>query len=60
MVEPVLVSNPYGSSILGTNDTRIFSSSGVSGRLINSLLTSLEPVDISLNLILNNNLRTML
>ena len=38
MVEPVLVSNPYGSSILGTNDTRIFSSSGVSGRLINSLL----------------------
>jgi hypothetical protein len=36
--EAVLVSNPYGSSILGTNDTRIFSSSGVSGRLINSLL----------------------
>jgi len=38
MVEPVIVSNPYGPSILGTNDTRIFSSSGVSGRLNNSFV----------------------
>ena len=38
MVEPAIVSNPYGPSILGTNDTRIFSSSGVSGRLNNSFV----------------------
>jgi len=38
LVEPVIVSNPYGLSILGTNDTRIFSSSGVSGRLAHSLV----------------------
>ena len=38
MVEPVIVSNPYGSSILGTNDTRVFSSYGVSGRLNNSFV----------------------
>jgi len=38
LVEPVIVSNPYGSSILGTNYTRIFSSSGVSGRLNHSLV----------------------
>ena len=38
VVEPVVVSNPYGPAILGTNDTRIFSSSGVSGRLVTSLV----------------------
>ena len=38
MVEPVVVANPYGQSILGTNNTRIFSSSGVSGRLNNSIV----------------------
>ena len=38
MVEPVVVANPYGPSILGTNNTRIFSSSGVSGRLNNSIV----------------------
>ena len=38
MVEPIVVSNPYGPSILGTNNTRIFSSSGVSGRLNNSIV----------------------
>ena len=38
MVEPVVVANPYGLSILGTNNTRIFSSSGVSGRLNNSIV----------------------
>ena len=38
IVEPVIVTNPYGPSILGTNDTRIFSSSGVSGRLTHSLV----------------------
>jgi len=38
MVEPVIVSNPYGPSILGTNYTRVFSSYGVSGRLNNSFV----------------------